>query len=83
MKLIFTHRAYYYRVHTHILKLYIKQIHGYVGLLDDDWSILILCRRLICESLVKLLWLFPHEGGSEVTRICVAGSRNMIQMEYI
>ena len=44
MKLSVTRQAYRYLVHKHVLKLFIKQIHAYVGISDDDGSILILCR---------------------------------------
>jgi hypothetical protein len=69
--------------YTRILKLHIKQIHAYVGLSLDDWSIPILCRCSANESQVRLLRLLPHEGDSEMTSICVDGGRIMIQMGYV
>lgn len=65
------------------MKLCIKQIHAYVGLSDGDWIILVLCWCLMYENLVSLLWLFPHEGSSEMTCICVVESRITIQMGYV
>lgn len=44
MKQLVTRDANFVPVHTRVLKLYIKEIHAYVGLSDDDRIILILCR---------------------------------------
>ena len=80
MKLLVTRQTYWYLGHIRIFKSFNKQIHAYVGLSGDDWSI-ILYRCSVNEGLVKLL-LFPCEGGSEMTSICVVLCRITIKMVY-